>query len=113
MILYSAKFPCVKFFVVLQILMCEPYKFPYSRVLFFKTAKSTKNFTHENITLYGIIILNQISHPKIEVLVLFFFFNPKGTIVFTSVIFIDLSINQILSDCFLYSPFPSGNSLAD
>ena len=37
---YSEKFSWVKFFVVLQILMCAPYKFPYSRVLSFK--KSTK-----------------------------------------------------------------------
>ena len=35
----SAKFLWVKFFVVLQILMCEPYKFMY---YFFKTTKSTK-----------------------------------------------------------------------
>ena len=29
------------------------YKFPYSHVLFFKTMKSTKIFTHKNIALHG------------------------------------------------------------
>ena len=40
---------------------CSGYKdnvpgttFPYSRVLFFKTTKSMKNFTHKNIALYSI-----------------------------------------------------------
>ena len=35
--------------MVLQILMCEPYKFPYSRVLFFQNYE-----IHENFALYDI-----------------------------------------------------------